>query len=102
MTAGFPWTKDQLDTALGQICLQITQGLAAAAEMKAKLDAKTTQELVDLGYDETTSLEVSLIKSAMADLDQLASIFNGDATLATAKSFHTFSDQLLGVHGKSL
>lgn len=99
MTVGFPLTKDQLDTRLGQIAMTIRDQLLEASRLKAKLDTLTTSDLVALGYDETTKSEVSTMKSAYTDLDKLAQIANGQATQATANDFLFWAKKLLGVYG---
>ena len=99
MTVGFPLTKDQLDTRLGQIALTIRDQLDDATRLKAKLDTLTTADLVALGYDEANKSEVSTMKSAYTDLAKLAQIANGQATQATANDFMFWARKLLGVYG---
>ena len=99
MTVGFPLTKDQLDTRLGQIALQIRDGLEEAQQMNALLGTLTTQALEALGYDETTNGEVSVMKSAFTQLAQLADVANNNGTVTTSNDFLFWAKKLLGVYG---
>lgn len=95
MAVGFPTSKNDIDGRAGRIALDIRDGLAAAAGLKAWLDTQPDANLTALGY---TTGEVAILKSAMADLNQLNSIYTGAANLATAKDFRTFAKLLLGVN----
>ena len=99
MTVGFPLSKDQLDTRLGQIALQVPDGLDEAAQVKVLLDTLTTADLVALGYDEATRAEVSTMKSAYTDLYNLQRVATGQATQGTANDFLFWARKLLGVFG---
>ncbi len=99
MTVGFPLTKDQLDTRLGQIALQVRDGLEEAQQLNALLGTLTTEVLEGLGYDETNDGEVSTMKSAFTQLAQLADVANGDATVTNMNDFLFWAKRLLGVYG---
>jgi alpha-D-ribose 1-methylphosphonate 5-phosphate C-P lyase len=60
-------------------------------QYKAWLDTMTDQSLIALGFAQG---DVDVLKSAIADLDQLRVLYQGGATLGTAKDFRAFAKQL--------
>lgn len=96
MTVGFPLTKDQLDTQLGQIALQVRTGLTDAARLKALLDGQTDPQLTALGY---IAAEITLMRAAYTDLYNLNRVATAQATQPAANDFFFNAKKLLGVYG---
>lgn len=94
MSVGMPVTKGDVDSQAGQVTLQLREAFRAVAMFRTWLAATPDADLVAMGY---TSGEVATLKSALNDLDQLRTIYEGGAALATAKDFRTFAKLLTGV-----
>lgn len=65
-------------------------------DLDAWLDTKSEGDLTTLGY---TPGEVAQLKSAFADADELATIFEGIANLSVAKDFRAFLKLVWGFGG---
>jgi hypothetical protein len=91
---GLPVTKAELDTRSGNLARSFQANFEDVGILQAYFAATPDQDLVALGY---TAQEVATIKTAFADLTQLATIWTGTAALPTAKDFRTFVRQLWGV-----
>lgn len=98
MTVGFPLTKDQLDTRLGQIALQVRDGLEEAVQIKALLDTISDATLLAAPFSYTQG-EIDIMKSAYTDLYNLSRIANNLATQAATNDFLYWAKKLLGVYG---
>lgn len=94
MSVGLPVTKEEIDTRAGDIARTFQRMFDDVAVMKTYLDATVEADLIALGY---TANEVAVLKTAWADLAQLATIWVGDAALPAAKDFRQFVRQLWGV-----
>jgi hypothetical protein len=102
MAIGLPVTKGDLDFAVGKAAQDLASALARVKALNTYLLGKTEAELQALprlGAAEVayTSGEVTLMKSGVADLDQLRTIYEGGAALLVAKDFRSFSKHLAGV-----
>ena len=85
--------KAAVDSNAGTLAQSLQSAFNRTQQLKAWLDATPDATLVALGY---TSGEVAVLKSAITDLDQLRTIYQGGATLGTAKDFRTFAKQMYG------
>ena len=94
MSVGLGITKAEIDKRAGDITSSFQRAFNDTATLKLYLDATADADLVALGY---TAQEVTLIKSAWADLAQLGAIWTGTAALDTPKDFRTFVRQIWGV-----
>lgn len=94
MSVGILTTKGEIDSRMGQLARDYQKVFRDLAILKSYFDATTDPTLVALGY---TAGEVAILKSAIADLNQLYDISRGAANLTTAKDFNTFVRQLWGV-----
>jgi hypothetical protein len=94
MSVGILVTKGEIDTRMGQVSRDLQSTFAETAILKAFFDSHVDADLVALGY---TTGEVAVLKSAIADLNQLYQITIGLQTLGVAKDFTTFLRQLWGV-----
>jgi len=96
MSVGLPTSKSDIDRLSGSISLDLDGVFARIKRLNAWLLTQTTADLVALGYSTTPVDEVSRLKSAYSDADQLRTIYEGTANLATAKDFRTFLKLLSG------
>ena len=94
MSVGFTKTKADIDARAGSVALDIRGVFDRIQTLKTTLDTLTDPQLVALGY---VQAEVDTLRSAMGDLDQLRTIYQGTANLASAKDFRTFAKLLTGV-----
>jgi hypothetical protein len=92
--AGYTVTKDNVQNRCGDISARVFSAFAEVRKVKAYLDTKADGDLTTLGV---SSSDVADLRSAFADLDQLANIFEGSANLITSKDFRTFAKRLYGV-----
>lgn len=97
MAVGFPTDKADIDSRAGFLALQLRDTLAGVKVLKTWLDGKDTAALVALGYDETQLQEVSVLKSAVADLDKLRRIYEGTDTQAEPSDFGFWARRLTGL-----
>jgi hypothetical protein len=95
MAAGFTAlsTTDQINQLTGRLAKRFREDFAEAARLKAFDDAN---DLTALPGTTMTSGDAAIIGSALSDLDQLRTIYEGDATLGAVKDFRTFLDDLWG------
>lgn len=94
MSVGLPVTKTEIDARSGDLARAFQRGFDDVATLKGYLDQTPTADLIALGY---TDQEVAVLKTALADLWQLAEIWTGTAALADPKDFRQFVRQLWGV-----
>lgn len=94
MAAGIQVDKSSVNNAIGSVSRNLHQAFLQADVLKAYFDATVDADLVSMGF---TSGDVSVMKSAFADLAQLATLYRGGATLGAAKDFRTFAKQLHGI-----
>lgn len=94
MSVGLPVTKSEIDSRAGDIARTFQRNFENVLTMQGYLEATPTADLVALGY---TDQEVAVLKTAYADLTQLAAIWAGADALAAAKDFRQFVRQLWGV-----
>lgn len=96
---GIPVTKDQLNELVGTAARSIKEAIDAAEAAKYYLDAKTNAEL--LAELAISDAEASALKSAVADMAELAAIYRGQAALPNAKDFRTFMRRVWGLGVRS-
>lgn len=94
MSIGIAVTKVEIDSRVGDTARSFLRAFEQVDDIKFFLDATPDDDLVALGY---TANEVAVIKTAFGDLTQLRQIWEGTATLGTAKDFRTFVRRLWGV-----
>lgn len=93
MPVGATYTKDEINNTAGQIARQVFAAFESVEQFKVFLDTKPDADLIALSF---TQAEVTLLKSAIGDLEQLSNIFLGQVNLASVKDFTTFAKQLIG------
>jgi hypothetical protein len=94
MALGFPFTKTEIDMRTGQVVLELRNALDAAQRIKVVLDEKTDGDLTGLGY---TAPEVTLLRAAFTDLDNLARTARGQRAQSPASDFFFNARKLLGL-----
>ena len=94
MSVGFVTTKGEIDTRMGQLARDFQEMFGDEVILKSYFDGTADADLVALGYEEG---EVAILKSAIADLDQLRRISVGEESLANPKDFTQFLRLLWGV-----
>jgi hypothetical protein len=95
MSVGLPVTKQEIDTRSGDIARMFQRLAGDAVTLKGYLDSTTEEVLIEFGY---TSNEVAVLKTAIADLEQLVfRIGYGSEALPAPKDFTVFLRQLWGV-----
>ena len=93
MSVGLPATKPDIDVQAGSIALRLRDVMRDIASLQTYFAATPDADLIALGY---TSGEVAIVKSASSDMNQLRTIYEGAATLGSAKDFRTFAKLLIG------
>jgi hypothetical protein len=95
VAVGIPVNKAEIDNVAGSAARSLFNVFSNIQQIKAFLDTKTTGDLEAMGY---TANEAAVLKSAYADLAELAATFNGSAPgHTTAHDFRTFAKQLIGI-----
>lgn len=94
MSVGIAVNKAGIDFAAGGASKDLALVFARIDSLKIRLDTLSESDLqTQFGY---SAQEAGWLKSAVADLSQLGTIYRGDAALASAKDFRTFSKFLWG------
>lgn len=91
---GLTVTKQTIDSAAGSVAVAVEVALTKARQLKYFMDGQVDADLVALGY---TAGEVATLRSAAADLDTLAAVYQGASTQGSVKDFRTFARRLTGV-----
>jgi hypothetical protein len=94
MSVGLPVTKTEIDSRSGDIARGFQRSFEDVGTMQTYLASTANADLIALGYSDQ---EVATLKSAFADLTQLASIWAGQAALPAPKDFRAFVRLLWGV-----
>jgi hypothetical protein len=94
MTIGITVQKPGLDQKLGEIALNLRSDFRRIEEMRHYMLITPDSTLVAMGY---TAAEVAIIKSALADADQVRRVWTGEAVQAAAQDFRLNLDQLAGM-----
>jgi hypothetical protein len=95
MAAGYTAlaTTDQVNQIMGRLAKRFRDDFDEAKLLKAFDDAIDLTTLPGTTMD---SGSAAIIGSALTDLDQLRTIYEGTATLGSVKDFRTFLDDLWG------
>ena len=94
MTVGFqPASKADIDTRAGVLATQVRDLFGQVEQFQAWLSgiADATLTAAPYGYSQA---DVTLLKSAFTQLDQLRVVATGGAAQAAANNFLFFSDQI--------
>jgi hypothetical protein len=94
MAVGAPVTLGDVNGAAGQIARQIFSATDNVKKFKGWLDSVSVADLQALGM---SAGDANILKSAIADLADLAEIFSGGNPVATLPhDYRTFSKLLIG------
>lgn len=94
MTAGIQITQDRINTQAGAIATAVFSAMQNVTEFKEWLDTVSVQDLETVhGF---TADDAAVLKSAFADLADLAAVWAG-GSLAAPRDFRTFARRLIGV-----
>lgn len=95
--AGVRLTKDQVNDRLGQALLDVNMALTHAQQLKGDFLHLSDEELGEgtgLGF---TAQEITLIRGAFDDMDDLFKIYRGAMTLPTERNFRARARKLWGL-----
>lgn len=93
MSVGYTVTKSDLDARAGGLAVAVRSEFEQIANLKIWLDAQADLVLTGMGY---TVGEVSILRSAVADLAKLGDVYRGTQTQTPVYDFRTFAKQLTG------
>jgi hypothetical protein len=95
MAVGLIIARADVDAAAGSLALQLNVTMKSIGDLKAWLDTQTDPNLIALaGNPSYTQADVNLLRSAVGDLEQLRTIYQGTVALAVPKDFRTFAKQI--------
>ena len=94
MSVGYPTTKADIDGRAGNLAIDVRNKMAEIRDFKIFVDSMTDQDLTDRTY---TGNDISRLRSAITDLDQLAQVYLGLATRTPAYDYRTSAKFLTGV-----
>lgn len=94
MAVGILVTKSEIDSRMGQLAQNYQKLFRDLAILKVYFDATPNNDLAPIGF---SPAEVTIMKAAIADLNQLYDIARGAATLTIAKDFQANVRQMWGV-----
>ena len=83
--------RAQVSNRAAGLCTQVDGAMLRIQQFKLWLDTVSDQTLINLGF---VQADVDTLRSAVSDLEQLRTIYDGAATLAVAKDFRTFTKQV--------
>ena len=89
MAVGNQPSKILLDGRLNQISIALWAAFDQIGRLQVGLSGWTDAQVAALGYDQTTEVAngTGIIRPVITDMVQLKNIYNGGATLGTAKDF---------------
>jgi hypothetical protein len=95
VTAGRTISQSELNNTWGGLATSLFNVLSNIQHAKAVLDGFSSANLVAMGF---VQADADLLKSAAADMGDLANVFNGLASthVTGAYDYKSFSKQLLG------
>ncbi len=94
MSVGFPVTKGEIDTRMGDLARSFQKLFRDEVIMKSYFDSTADADLQALGF---TVQEVATLKSSINDLDQLRLVATGEQDITPAKDFTAFLHLLWGL-----
>lgn len=97
MSVGIILDKTAVDNTIGILAKSLRQTLTNIGYYKQWLDTQTDTQLRNAYGYAVSPDEVAVLRSAVADLDKLRTIFEGTATQATVYDFRTFAKLLWGL-----
>lgn len=92
--AGYPTTKDVINSRVGGIVVNLRNTFDEVARLKVWLDGQPDADLIARGFTET---EVAEMKSAFTALDNLRKVATGAQAQSQADDFFYWARRLTGV-----
>jgi hypothetical protein len=92
-----PTTGTDVNVQLGVIARNVFSALADAQMAKAWLDTMPDATLTAAPYS-LSQADVTLLKSAFANLNKLGDVFNGTVAHSPASDLRTFAKQVIGIN----
>jgi len=86
-------TKQTIDVTIGDAAQALNIAFDNVESAKIFLDTAQDADLEALGYSPE---DVATIRSAMADLDELRTVYHGQADVTPAKDFTVFARRVWG------
>lgn len=94
MTVGFPVAKLDIDSTVGQICLQLRDSISRVPVIQGRINAMSDADLQALGYSVD---DITLLKAVITDLVALQQIAFGQGVLPNAYDFRTNVSKVTGI-----
>lgn len=94
MSVGFSADKAAIDQRAGSLTYQLRETFNQVQTVKAWLDSKLDSDLTALGY---SSAEVTTLRAAFTDLDNLRKVAHAQGTQAAANDFFFNAGKLTGL-----
>lgn len=94
MSLGLPSDKVTLDNRVGQLAWNLRTTLDQVQTVKLWLDGKLDSDLTGLGY---SAAEVTTLRAAFTDLDNLRKVAHALATQPAANDFFFNANKLTGL-----
>lgn len=94
MSVGLVVTKVEIDSRAGDLARSFQRAFLHIPILKSYLDATPDSDLIAMGYTQT---EVTNLKTAINELNQLMTIWNGTVNLTVAKDFKVFVSRIWGL-----
>lgn len=94
MAVGFPQDRSAIDNRAGALATNARDLLTQIANFKVFLDSKIDTELNALSY---TAAEITLLRAAFTDLDNLRKVATGAQSQPAASNFLFNSNKIVGV-----
>ena len=91
---GLPLTRSDVDLTIGDATRDVNVALKRVEDLRDGLQARTDQELVDLGYG---TEDVTLIRASMEDMHTLWQVYRGSQAQTPAKDFRANIKKLWGL-----
>lgn len=96
MAIGYPKNKDSVDNIVGELAQSVNRNFRRAVQLKTEVDSYTDAQLTNAGY---SAGEITVLRTLVADLNQLNGIYTGAANLVTVKDFRASLRPVWGVLG---
>lgn len=94
MAVGFPVDKNTIDQRVGALAFQLRSTLDQVQIVKVWLDGKLDSDLTALGY---AAGDITVLRAAYTDLDNLRKVAHAQGTQAVANDFFFNAGKLTGV-----
>lgn len=97
MSVGFPTDKNTVDQRVASLAWQLRSTFDQIAIVKVWLDGQTDTQLGTSGGIGYSAAEITTLRAAYTDLDNLRKVAHAQATQPAANDFFFNAGKLLGV-----